>query len=99
MLVQGQGPIFTITDTKYYVPVVTLSTQVNEKLLEQLKSSFNRTISWSKYQPKITMQVYNRYLGFWIDPSLKGVNKPFVLSFEQNISMFQIVTSGIFFQQ
>ena len=31
---------FAITDTKLYVPVVTLSTQVNSKLLQQLKSGF-----------------------------------------------------------
>ena len=43
---------FAITDTKLYVPVVTLSTQDNAKLLEQLKSSFKRTINWNKYEPK-----------------------------------------------
>ena len=31
---------FAITETKLYVPVVTLSTQDNAKLLQQLKSSF-----------------------------------------------------------
>ena len=31
---------FVITDTKLYVPVVTLSTQDNAKLLQQLKSGF-----------------------------------------------------------
>ena len=31
---------FTITDKKLYVPVVTLSTQDNAKLLQQLKSGF-----------------------------------------------------------
>ena len=36
---------FAITDTKLYVPIVTLSTQDNAKLLEQLKSSFKRTIN------------------------------------------------------
>ena len=39
---------FAITDTKLYVPVVTLSTQDNAKLLQQLKSSFKRTINWNK---------------------------------------------------
>ena len=39
-----------ITDTKLYVPIVTLSTQDNTKLLEQLKSGFKRTINWDKYQ-------------------------------------------------
>ena len=34
----NQIPTFTITDTKLYVPVVTLSTQDNKKLLQQLKS-------------------------------------------------------------
>ena len=31
---------FTITDTKRYLPVVTLSTQFNSKLLQQLDKSF-----------------------------------------------------------
>ena len=36
---------FTITDTKLYVPVITLSTQDNAKLLQQFKSGFKRTIN------------------------------------------------------
>ena len=43
--VANQVPIFTITETDLYVPVVTLSTQDNAKLLPQLKSGFKRTIS------------------------------------------------------
>ena len=38
---------FAVTDTKLYVPVVTLSTQDNAKLLQQLKSGFKRTINWN----------------------------------------------------
>ena len=38
--VQNQAVTFEITDTKLYVPVVTLSTQENTKLLQQLKSGF-----------------------------------------------------------
>ena len=41
---------FAITDTKLYVPVATLSTEDNVKLLKQLESGFKRTISWNKYQ-------------------------------------------------
>ena len=44
-----QEPTFTITDTKPYVPVVTLSNQDNAKLPEQLKSGFKRTTNWNKY--------------------------------------------------
>ena len=40
---------FAITDTKLYVPVVTLSTQENTKLLQELKSGFKRVINWNKY--------------------------------------------------
>ena len=44
---------FKITETKLYVPVVTLSTQVNAKLLQQLKSGFKRTANWSKYESNL----------------------------------------------
>ena len=37
---------FKITDTKLYVPAVTLSTEDDNKLLEQLKTGFKRTIKW-----------------------------------------------------
>ena len=39
---------FAITDTKLYIPVVTLSTLDNAKLLQQLKSGFERKINWNK---------------------------------------------------
>ena len=44
---------FKITETKLYVPVVTLSTQDNAKLLQQLQFGFKRTINWNKYQSSI----------------------------------------------
>ena len=50
--IANQNPTFTITDTTLSVPVVTLSTQGNSKLLPQLKNSFKRTISWNKYLEK-----------------------------------------------
>ena len=40
---------FAIPETKLYVPVVTLSTQDNAKLLQQLKSGFKRTINWIEH--------------------------------------------------
>ena len=49
-------PTFTITDTRPYVPFVTLSTQDNAKLWQQLKSGFKYTITWSKYQSKVIVQ-------------------------------------------
>ena len=80
--VTDQGATFSITDTKFYVPVVTLSTQDNAKLFEQLKSAFKRTINWNKYQSYISTERPNQYLDYLIDPSCQRVNKLFVLSFE-----------------
>ena len=73
---------FSRTDTKRYVPVVTLSTQDNVKLLDQLKSGFKRTTNWNKYQSKASIQVQKQYLDYLIVPSFQGVNKLFVLLFE-----------------
>ena len=73
---------FAITETKLYVPVVTLSTQDNAKLLQQLKSGFKRTINWNKYESNIKTFAQNRYLNHLINPSFQGVNRLFVLSFE-----------------
>ena len=77
----GEGK-FKITETKLYVPVVTLSTQDNAKLLQQLKSGFKRTINWNKYESNIKTFTQNRYLNHLINPSFQGVNRLFVLSFE-----------------
>ena len=38
--VNNQVPTFTIAETSLYVPVVTLSTKDNSKLLTQLKNGF-----------------------------------------------------------
>ena len=54
--IDDQVPTFTIIDTKLYIPVVTLSTQDNTKLLEQLKWGFKRTFNWNKYKPKVTVE-------------------------------------------
>ena len=42
-IVSPTNPTFKIKDTKLYVPVVTLSTENDNKLLEQLKTGFKRT--------------------------------------------------------
>ena len=59
---------FTITDTKNYVPVATIATQDNAKLLQQLKSKIN----WDKYQSKVSTERQNQYLDILIDPIFKG---------------------------
>ena len=73
---------FAITELKLYVPVVTLSTQDNAKLLHQLKSDFKRAINWNKYESNVKTFAQNRYLNYLINPSFQGVNRLFALSFE-----------------
>ena len=75
---------FKITDTKLYVPVVTLSKENDAKLLEQLKTGFKRTIKWSKYRSQMTVQPQNNNLNYLIDPTFTNVNRLFVLSFSRN---------------
>ena len=82
--VANQIPTFELTDTKLYVPVVILSAQDNTKLLQQLKSGVKRIFYCKKYQSKVTIQERNRYLDYLIDPGFQGVNRLFVLSFENN---------------
>ena len=52
---------FTITDIKLYVPVVTLSTEDDIKLLKQLEPGFKRTINWNKCQSKLEEKEQNKY--------------------------------------
>ena len=73
---------FTITETKRYVPVVTLSTQDNAKLLQKFKPGFKRTINWNKYQSDPKAFEQNQYLNHLIDPRFQGLNRLFILSFE-----------------
>ena len=56
-------------DTKLYVPALTLSTENDKKLLEQLRTRFKRTIKWNKYRSEMTNQTKNNNLNY-NNPSL-----------------------------
>ena len=79
----GAG-IFQITNTKLYVPIVTLSTQGNSKLLQQLKSGFKRTVNWNKYLSKPELLARNTSLNHLVEPSFQGINSLFILAFEND---------------
>ena len=80
----NQNTTSAITDTKLYVPVLTLSTQDNAKLFQKLKSCLKRTINYNKYQSIVTTQPPNQYLDYLIDPSFQKLNRLFVLIFGIN---------------
>ena len=79
---------FQIKDTKLYVPVVTLSTQDDNKLLEQLKTGFKRTIKWDKYRSEMTNQAKTNYLYYLIDPIFIKLNRLFVFSLKNDNDRF-----------
>ena len=73
---------FKIKDTKLYVPVVTLSAENDNKLLEQLKAGFKKTIKWNKCRSEMSNQTKNNNLNYLIDPTFTNANRLFVSSFE-----------------
>ena len=76
----GIAATFAITDTKLYVPIVTLKTEDNAKLSKLLNEGFKRSIYWNKY--KIIFKNYNNeYIRERLDASFQGVNKLFVLPY------------------
>ena len=82
--IANQGATFTITDTRLYVPVLTLLTQENTKLVQQLKSGFKRVINWNKYLSKPELLAEYPNLNHLVEPSFQGVNRLFVLAFEND---------------
>ena len=82
--VANQNATFAITDTKLYVPVVTLSQQDKAKLLKQLQSGFKRVINWNKYLSKPELLAQNPTLNHLVEPSFPGINRLSVLTFEND---------------
>ena len=46
----GTEATFKITDAKLYVPVVTLPTEVNAKLVKQFSEGFKRFVYWNRHK-------------------------------------------------
>ena len=78
----GTAATFTITDTKLYVPVVTLKTEDNAKLSKLLSKGFKRTIYQNEHKV-IPNKDYaaNIYIREQLDASIQGVNRLFVLAY------------------
>ena len=65
-----------------YAVVVTASSEDDNKLLEQLKTGFKRTVKWNKYRSEISNQTKNNNFNYLIDPTFTNVNRLFDLLFE-----------------
>ena len=77
--IKTTGATFKIINPKLYVPIVTLSIKDNINLLENTKQSFKRAISRNKYRSEITAQPKINNLDYPIDPTLRNINRLFVI--------------------
>ena len=59
VICEDRATAFAMTSARDFVPVVTLSTQDNAKLLQQLKSGCKGTINWNRSQSKPSKQALN----------------------------------------
>ena len=79
---------FKITDVKLYVPVVTLSTEDNAKLIKQLSEGFKRPVYLNKYKVidnkvvEITAVNAKKDIRELLDSSFQGTNRLFVLAYD-----------------
>ena len=71
-----------MNNAKLDVPVVTLFKNDDINFLENIKQGFKRTTLWNKYRSEITTQPKNNNLDYLIDPTLRNINRLFVLSFK-----------------
>ena len=86
-VIRGNVPTsaaLSITDSKLYIPVVTLSKDDEIKLLTNLKSGFKRKIKWNKYRSQMSTEAANNNLNILIDPTFTNVNRLFVLAYKDN---------------
>ena len=79
----GQVVSFMITNTKLYVPVVTLSTKDHTNLTKQLNEGFKRPIYWNQYASK---------------PFPETPNKKLVLLDLLLMQLFKVLTDYLFLQ-
>ena len=68
------GLNFMISNTKFYIPVVTFSITNNNKLLKNLKQGFKGTISWNKFRSELTTQLKNNDLDYMIVSKFRSIN-------------------------
>ena len=100
---------FKITNAKLYVPIITLKTEDNTKLSKLLSEVFKRSIYWNKYKvvDNILVQIAanneEKYIRELIDPSYQGVNRLFVLAYNNTANDNGRVSvdsyKNIFFQE
>ena len=96
LLTAATTATFTITDAKLYVPIVTLTVEDNSKLSKLLSEGFKRSIYWNEYKvtpnKMIEIAANNdiKYIRELLDSSCKGVNRLFVLAYDNTAGNNQV---------
>ena len=75
----GTAATFTITDTKFYFPIVTLKTEENTKLSKLLRKGFKRSVYSNHYQILLKNYAKNENIRERLDTSFQGVSKLLLL--------------------
>ena len=76
--------IFTIKETKLYVPTVTLSARDNQKLSKLLSKAFERSVSWNEYKTKSENKNTTNEYRYFLESNFSGVNRLFVLVYSNH---------------
>ena len=79
---QTTSTTFQISNAKLKVPVVSLTINDNINFLENMKQGVKWTIHRNRYRSEITTQPKYNKLDDMIDPTLRNINRLFVLSFK-----------------
>ena len=97
LLTVANTAIFKITDAKLYVPIVALSVEDNTKLSKLLSEGFKRPIYWNEYKvtPNKIVKIAaadddEKYIWELLDSSCQGVNRLFVLAYNNTIGNNQV---------
>ena len=79
-----------------YVPIVTLSAKDSVELTKQQNEGFKRSVHWNEYKSKIDLKDAdaNKVTRFPRDASFQGVNRLFVLAFDNTVNGNNIVERG-----
>ena len=71
--------IFTIKDTKLYVPVVTLSARDKQKVSKLLSKGFERSVYWNEYKTKSETKNTKSEYRYFLESNFVAANRLFVL--------------------
>ena len=109
MLTTATTATFKITDAKFYIRIVTLSSEENVKLSKLLSKGFKRPIYWNEYKTipnkivEIAANNGEKYIRELLDSSWQGVERLFVLAYnntaDDNGQVSVDSFKNIFFQE